>query len=474
MPATDVDAASASRSRVPKPDQDAHNAEIAVINANIEAYKKQLNQASEALNGKGEKGSASERTKELRAKLDELTAQRNELNAERTKILDELKKLQASIRKKTDEVKASKNKLGFKSAADIDAQIADLEKQLQAGRFSLNEEKKVVSDISQLKKSKKVFEGFDSQQTSVDQDQQTIDQLRKRLDELDPKRTSVNDAYTVTRSELNALNSEKQKEWDNRNSLFEAKKEAKAKLDAEFNKLREVKAAFKQQRDVFYTQQREDHARRQAKYKEEQEQHRQEKLRIEADKERENAEIPAFSEEINQINALVQVLQVLKDGPKAGPAKAVASANVSNREVDTSLPEGAQVLTKKSDRDDDYLVMKKDRKGKKAANAAPKAEAPKPLKFDIVTVEQFFQFNVQVPTSLQEIDSTIANLEEKKQSFIDRQPEQTKRNIAAAEAKIAALAAKVARGESIESIESVESVESVEEAPSSSVEEVSA
>lgn len=63
-----------------------------------------------------------------------------------------------------------------------------LEKQLESGKLTLPEEKKVVSEISNLNKAKKSIEGFSSQQSTVEADRKALEDLRAKLKETDGAR----------------------------------------------------------------------------------------------------------------------------------------------------------------------------------------------------------------------------------------------------------------------------------------------
>jgi uncharacterized coiled-coil DUF342 family protein len=72
-----------------------------------------------------------------------------------------------------------------------------LEKKLQSGQLSLQEEKKVVADISALNKSKKSFETFTNHETSVENDKRLIEELRAKLKGTDAQRDALKSAGTL-------------------------------------------------------------------------------------------------------------------------------------------------------------------------------------------------------------------------------------------------------------------------------------
>ncbi|KAJ3089180.1 hypothetical protein HK102_007009 [Quaeritorhiza haematococci] len=421
------------------------------INANIDALKKKMSEVQNTISGTdGVRGAFDTRRKELRSQFDELITKRNELNDARGKILEQLKSIQSNIRKKTDEVKSSKDKLGYKSVEEIDAQIATLEKQLSTGQVkSLIEEKRIVQEISNLKKSKKILESFSGQQTSVEGEKKTLDELRKKLDEMDPQRTAVRTSIDQVKAQMNALDEERKKGIGNFGELIEQRKSIKAQLDAEYEKLREVRTEFRKAKDEYYTQLREEQARKREEWKQRRQQEEEEKLAVELEKEREFAEIPAFVEEINMCDTLIKFLATYSTDPSkyaststAPDANKSTSSALNIRKVDSDLPDGAMMLKKKQDREDEYLVMGggKGKKGRKGGASA----STKTLKFDLVIMEQLLKLKVTVPTSAAEVDKTIVALEEKKKHFVESQAAQTAENKRKAEEKIAALKKKAA------------------------------
>lgn len=60
---------------------------------------------------------------ELKTQKSGFLAKRNGLTNDRNKFIDQIKAIQANIKRKQDEDKNGKERIGFKSAEDIDKQI---------------------------------------------------------------------------------------------------------------------------------------------------------------------------------------------------------------------------------------------------------------------------------------------------------------------------------------------------------------
>ncbi|KAJ3046906.1 hypothetical protein HK097_000407 [Rhizophlyctis rosea] len=435
-----------------KPDQEAYDKELATINANIEALKVKHTAAQGKINGTDNiKGSFDSRRKELREKLDELNKERNELQERRGKILDQLKTGQAGLKKKGDEVRNSKDRLGYKSAEEVDKAINDLEHQLQLGQAKLIEEKRIVAEISNLKKAKKILEGFSSSQSSTESEKAKLDDLRSQLNAIDPQRNAVREKIDAVRAQLNELDGERKEQMGSFTDLVNERKAVKASLDAEFDKLRTLRTDFKKQKDEWYQWQNEERNRKRDQYKAQRQAEIEAKLTAQAQREREAAEVPAYSDEINEVNALIKYLKGWS-GEKEEVKEGGVKANANIRQVDNSLPEGAVALGKKSDREEESFLMlgggKKGRKGpKRTESLAPAAGKPKAFKLDFETISQFMKLKIDIPVSAADVPTTVSALEEKKKWFEDNQKEQTKKNVEAAEKKIEELKAKAAAGD---------------------------
>ncbi|TPX71215.1 hypothetical protein SpCBS45565_g01256 [Spizellomyces sp. 'palustris'] len=461
--------AAVERKKVPvKPDQATFERELKEIDNNIEALKKQLAEAQNRISGTDIKDAFTDRRKDLREQQDALIKQRNELQDQRGKIIDQLKAIQATLRKKTDDARSSKDRLGYKSVEDVDKQISTLERQLQSGEASLHEEKRIVAEISNLKKARKILEGFSSQQSSVESDKKQLDDLRAQLDAIEPQRNEIRTKIDAVKAQLTDLDNERKSKMGSFNDLVNDRKSIKADLDAEFDKLRALKSDYKKQKDEWFTWQREEQARKREQYLARKREESEARLTAQAEREREAAEIPAYSDEINQCATLIKFLENYSSKSEATKTNS-ADASTTARQMETGLPEGAVLLKKKDD--EEYMVLgnKKGKKGRRQAGTG-QSEKVKPFKLDFDIIDQFVKLKIDLPVSAAEIPATISALEEKQKWFKDNQAEATAKAKAAAEAKIAALRRGDAASEDNTPVEKVENkVEAAAEVDASDI-----
>ncbi|KAL2915050.1 multicopy suppressor of BFA (Brefeldin A) [Polyrhizophydium stewartii] len=395
---------------------------------------------------KGSNDSTATLKNELREKLNAQMQQMKDLSAKRTKLVEEIAAIQAGLKKKSEAAKSEKDKLGYKTVDEIDAQIKQLELDLQSGQAKLIEEKRMVAEISNLKKARKVLEGHSSQQSSAESEKAKIDAIRAELKTLDGERDAVREATNATRAELNTVSDSLKETRVSFSGLLEQKKAAKAAVDAAFDKLRTARADFKKAKDDYFAWEREERNKRQEAFKARQAEEREARIVAQAERELEDAEIPAFSEEISLCSALIQFLNS-QAGSSAAAAAKPASRPASGRAIDSAMPAGATLMVRKADRDDDFMVLgKKNKKNAgKSANgtngAAPAAPAStaRPIRLDIVMVNQFISLGLAIPVSTDDIPATLEQLEAKKKTFMENQAAQTAANKKAAQERIAKL-----------------------------------
>lgn len=67
---------------------------------------------------------SNDRRSAIKAELDGLRSEQAKFKGDRNKLFEEMKRLQEGVQKKIKDIQGQKNKMGFKSVADIDARIA--------------------------------------------------------------------------------------------------------------------------------------------------------------------------------------------------------------------------------------------------------------------------------------------------------------------------------------------------------------
>ena len=448
-----------------RPDQREFDNTLKTINEEISSLKAQLDEVIALLPSKSKDDSSQDpqvmQRNGLRSQMQSHRDAVKLLTERRTVLFADLTALQQQQRKRQEQQRQERDKMRFKSVAEIDAQVALLEQQLHQGALTLMEEKKAVSELSSLSKARKTLEAFSGQQASPEADRSRIETIRAEIKAVEEQRNTINKQYDAVKAEFEVLNGTISKAKGDVGQLLDRKKATKALLDAAYDKLRETRKTHSEQLDAFNKYEREERAKRQAEYKLKQKEENDLKQIARAERELEEANVPAFADEINLCDTLLSFCNsLLNPSHKHSAATAATTTAKDNvRRVVDAPPPRVTVLAKKTDRqnEDDFLVLgNKKNKNKKKQSEAPAAS--KPIKLDLEMISQFAKLNLPIPASTDELASTIELIESKKTQFVETQTAKTASNKKAALARLAKLRASLNGEETVEATEEAEPV----------------
>ncbi|KAG0048326.1 hypothetical protein BGZ83_006699 [Gryganskiella cystojenkinii] len=424
---------------VKKPSQEEKDNTVKEIEANMEKIRPRLNAVREAIASVTGKSDSDPRTA-LRKRLGELRDKQAENKKGKQVKIDQLNALNNSLKKKIADLKATQDKLPFKTIEAVDTQINKLEKQIDSGSLKLVEEKRIITEISTLKKAKKTVEAAQAQQIAIDEDKASIASLKETIDDSAAKALSTE--YNTIQAQLDEISKEKDAVWKKRNDLFDERTRLQKELDAEYQRKKTVNDEYFQALREFSKWQQEQQARKQEEYKA-QKQAKLEEKRLElAKEERELADIPAYTNEIVTCDSVYKYLvQFSGDEKRIAEANAIPTPEVAAvgnvRQVDTTsnVPSGV-MLAKKADKVEEVFFA-----GKSKKNKGPKEKKAEgnSFKLPLAVLEQLFELKVVVPTSPADLAKTLDALVEKRDYFKANQEKATAENKRKAEERIAKL-----------------------------------
>lgn len=366
-------------------------------------------------------------------------------------------------------LQATKAKSTYKSPADIDSAIARLNAQVDTGSLKLVEEKKALSEISNLRKSRKAVEGFSRQQEEIDAEREKLEKLRSQLD--DPQSKAMSKRFDEIKTELEAIRAKSEKSGTSRQQLMTQRNELQAKLDELWNSRRSRQAEFRNENDAYNAKVRVEREKRNEKYKEEKKAEEQRRRKEEEATLREDAALPAYGKEIDDCDVLIRFFStrssdgVSEDATKEDVAKknleGVKPLEVRQIEADEAFA-GATIAKKKSQEseEDGYFIggtKKTKGKGKKKGKGVPLSlgedvseekinetdasstikEAP--LNIPLPMLSGLLALNIPPPTGASDITKVVENLRLKKAFFVSDQKRKTQENMDAVEKKLKAL-----------------------------------
>ncbi|KJZ79237.1 hypothetical protein HIM_01388 [Hirsutella minnesotensis 3608] len=370
----------------------------------------------------------------------ELIAQANEIRQKqaggknaRTSKLDQIKRLDEQLRSRVAEQKAAKAKVPFKSAEDLDRQIASLDKQVNSGTMKLVDEKKALADISNLRKMRKTFGQFDDSQKQIDDLRAKIKDIKDTMD--DPEQKAMSEQYAKIQAELDSIKAEQDEAYKGLSGLRDERTKIQAEQQEKYAAIRKVKDDYYAQKKAFQTYEREAREKQRERRKAEQEQYVRDRKKAVAERVLAEASDPAYLEEIRRANSLLRFLDPSHKTEK-GPLMADSGLSAqAQRTVDDSGLKGTR-LVRKEDREDEYLpAAKKGKKGKKGGPGAA-ATSSKSYNCPPSVVEDCAFIGVDPPMSSEDVPGAIEKVRGKLEHWKSDQEAQTQRNIEKAKLEI--------------------------------------
>lgn len=346
------------------------------------------------------------RQQELKTELNAIRQAQQGNKSSRSAVHEQIKKYDEQLKSRLNELKTSKGKVNFKSVEDVDAEIARLQKQVDGGMMKLVDEKKALSEITNLNKARKQFSGFDGQQKDIDAIKAKIAEQKKLLD--DPEQKALSEKYTVLQTELDGLKGEQDEAFKNMKALREETDKARAEQQAKYTARKELKDSYYQQKRAFQEYEFQARKVRNEKRRQEQLQYVAGKRKQAASQRLEEASAPAYQDEIFATEGLIRHFD-----PSALPAKETSAASKfaasSQRTVDDSGFKGTRVSKKDAD-EESYFVGTGGKKGKKGKKAAP---AENKFNLNMGIIEELAKVGLDAPASQADVPATVEKLQEK-------------------------------------------------------------
>lgn len=327
--------------------------------------------------------------------------------------MDKVKRLDENLKSRIQEQKNAKGRVQYKSAEDVQREIDRLQKQVDTGTMKIVDEKKALSEISQLNRQKKSFAGFDEAQKGIDDVKAQIAELKKSMD--DPEARALSDRYTQIQTELDKIKAEQDEAFKGLNALRDERTKAHEQQQKAYTNVKEIKDRYYQSRRAAQDYEREARRVREEKRRAENDAYHRGKRQEVAKQKLEEANAPAYQDEIRTAQNLIAYFDPssAQKQTAAGPGKFAATAS---RTVDDSGLKGTK-LSKKTEDEDSYFIGGAGKKNKRNRNqqresASTPTEGGK-FNLDLGTIDSMGRIGVDPPMSQNDVPSVVEKLKEK-------------------------------------------------------------
>lgn len=384
----------------------------------------------------------------------ELIAQANEIRQKqaggknaRTGKLDQIKRLDEQLRSRINEQKTAKAKVPFKSAEDIDRQIETLDKQVNSGTMKLVDEKKALTDISNLRKLRKNFGQFDEAQKQIDDLRAKIKEIKDSME--DPEQKALSEQYNKIQAEIDTIKAEQDEAYKSLSSLRDERTKLQAEQQEKFAAIRKLKDDYYGAKKAYQAYEREAREKQRERQRLEREKYVQERKKADAERVLAEASEPAYLDEIRRANSLLVFLDPTFKAEKTPLLANSGLTAQAQRTVDEAGLKGTK-LVRKEDRDDEYLpAQSKGKKGKKGNNAG---SAQKGFNCPPSVVEDCTFLSLDPPMRKEDVPELIEKVKAKLEHWKEDQAAQTQRNIEKAKKKLEEIEKAEANGDKVEEV----------------------
>lgn len=418
----------ANRKFIKRPDDSVMKKELGDLRKEIEKLDLSINELNKQIDGITIDSSSNSRKQELQQKLKELTGKQGSIKNERNQVMDQIKAIDTQVKRKVNEIQAQTSKNNFKNVKEIDSRINYLDSLVDSGDLKLAEERKIVKEMSGLRKLRKDFGSVEKQQESIDQDKTKIAELRKKLNSIQNK--EVQSEFEKVKKELDEIRNSNQSTYDKKGALITKRNTIRKQKDAKYSSIKKLRSDFDDQFAKFKTLMAEEKKKRDEEFKSKQQEEEKLKKKQLAEKKLKEASKPAFEDEINSIHNLLKYFDPSYAKPQPKQLDSAGSFTTNSNAIRTvEMPEDVVVLKKEQESFFEGSKGKKS-KGKKAAKSKTFTVEP-----DIIVA--LSDLTIPLPTKQEDVPSTITTLKETLSALESKQEEQTKQNIEKAKAKIA-------------------------------------
>ncbi|KAL2374841.1 nuclear segregation protein [Blastomyces gilchristii SLH14081] len=431
------------KTRPENPSEEAYKANLARAENELASIQKRMEEIKAKINvakPNNQDSPTAKRAQELRAELASIRQQQQGFKASRNSIQEKMNALEANIKSRVAEQKASRSRIAFKSVDEIDKEIQRLEKQVDSGTMKLVEERKNLAEISNLRKQRKGFSGFEESQKVIDDLKSQLSELKKSLD--NPEAKALSDRYSTIQQELDAMKAEQDAAFKNLNALRDERTRIHGEQQKAYTAVREIKDNYYKARRAYKEYEDELYRIRRERQKAERESYEREKKKKIADKKLEEASRPAYTDEILTAQGLIRHFDPSYDFSTLGLEKDKKGRGGGyraevGRTVDASDLKGIKII-KKDDREENYFMGgtggKKGKKGKK--NSAASSPAPAQFNLSFGVIEDLASVKADPPMSQADVPALVAKLAEKITNWKAQQAAKTAENIKKAQEEI--------------------------------------
>lgn len=409
--------------RVEKPDREEMESTVNALNEKIETQQLRITEIRTAIEAKRGNRKHSGAMQGVRG---ELVACRQEFKRAlevKNNIRTELQAADIARDTLRGELKGMKDKLNFMSIKDIENEIRRIEERMAHSTLTLDEEKRLVSQLATLNKSRDVVKGFGARQEKLSSGEDERKAVLDKLKAQDAVLDEIKAREGVLQAQMAEARSKEQSENEDIPSMIAEREACIAKIKEIRSEIRKIRDAFRAKENEYYNKRREFYAWLKQEREDKNVKYAEERKERDAERKRRAAENapPAFYEEIMACEQLLGYLDKFTIQEKPAEETAPSTSGFEN-------DDGLTLKQRPEDNDgleDLFSGKQKGSKGKKkkgtrkARGVAPSGTDKLP--HSIETYTSFSKVGVTIPVVVNDVEGSVTALKEKLDVFKEKQ-----------------------------------------------------
>lgn len=401
---TQPEAAEDESEKVKAPDRTVFDEKLAKVAKEIEELQVKQKALSTQI---GDRSSGKEeffaKKAEIGKRLDDVSQRWNDMKAQKDEIMGQLKGKREEGIAMRSELNKLKKDMPYTSEEQIRDRIHAIEQQMVTESVTLKEEKRMMEEIKNLKKSTAKVSQYSDMESKVKEAASDSNlSLKERLDGINGHLTAIMEEKKKVHEEYGELMKQRTEQMGDMPQLFENREDLNKQIQAKIRERNEIRDAFREEERTFNAYLAEQRAARAAQARDAREKRNEE---YEQDRRRREADKLEEQPHIAEVTLLEQTIKFCKSlMPKE------ESVKEEKKQVDLSSAEGHTVILSKDKREEEFYfapLKVKNKGGKKNAKAA----SSKMIKHNAETFRLFDQLKVEAPITTDDLEKTLQNLE---------------------------------------------------------------
>ena len=334
-----------------------------------------------------------------------------------------------------------KDKLNFVKAADIESEMKRIEERMAHTTLTLDEEKRLVSQLASLNKSRDVVKSFGTRQEQLSLDEEARKGIIDKIKAQDTILNEIKAREGVLQQQMQVAKTKEDSVTGDVPALIAEREACIATIKEIRGEIRTLRDGFRELENAYYSQQRELRDVIKKEREERRLQWIEEKKQRDADRKRRDMENapPPYHLEITICEQLTGYLSKFLPSEAAAPADDAAAAS-------TSAESSGLVLKQRTEDEEGMDKMfsgtskkggRKKKKGGKKNDPAAMTDKTK-LPHSIETYTSFTTIGVAVPITVADIKPALESIEVKAKEYAELSKEGQKKREEALAAMIAA------------------------------------